>query len=106
MPATVRSVRLGPADEVALGSLRRYEVGSLAICVARLADGAFYALEDRCTHDDVELSDGDLVGSDVECPAHGSLFDVATGEVCGLPATVPARVYALRVDGDDLVLEL
>ena len=99
-------MRIGCAADLTKGTLRRFEADGVAICVARTDDGVFHAVEDRCTHEDVELSDGDLVGDEIECPLHGSLFDVATGAVRGLPATEPLRVYPLSVDGDDLVVEL
>lgn len=97
---------IGRASEIAPGSLRRFEIEGHGVCVARVADGTFHALDDRCTHDDVELSGGELLGTEVECPAHGSLFDVVTGEVCGLPANKPARVYPIEVLGEDLIIDL
>ena len=99
-------VCIGRASVVVPGSLRRYEVEGQAFCVARTNDGMFYALDDRCTHENVELSGGELVGNEVECPAHGSLFDLVTGEVCGLPADKPTRVYDIGVVDDELFIDL
>ena len=102
----MRRVCIGRASDVVPGSLRRYEFEGQAFCVARTNDGTFYALDDRCTHENVELSGGDLVGTEVECPAHGSLFDLVTGEVCGLPANKPTRAYDIGVVGDELLIDL
>jgi nitrite reductase/ring-hydroxylating ferredoxin subunit len=99
-------VRIGRTTDIGAGKLRRYEVGEAALCVAHIAGDGFYAVEDRCSHENVELSDGDLVGHEIECPLHGSLFDVRTGEVCGLPAERPVRVCQVTVVGDDLMVEL
>src|SRR5260370_23940288 len=77
--------------------LRRVEVDGVPICLARLASGEIFAISDVCSHEDVELSDGDLDGDDVECPAHGSRFNVRTGEVSGLPAEDPVATYPVRV---------
>lgn len=88
------------------GSLRRVEPGGIPVCLVRLADGDVYAIGDECSHEDIELSDGDLDGFDVECPAHGSCFDVRTGEPDSLPATASVPTYPVRVDGDDVYVEI
>ena len=99
-------VRLARTDDVLEGTLRRVEANGTAVCLAHVRGGGFYAVEDRCTHENVELSGGDLLGTEIECPLHGSLFDVKTGDVCGLPANEPLRTYEVTVVGDDLVVDL
>jgi 3-phenylpropionate/trans-cinnamate dioxygenase ferredoxin subunit len=69
-------------------------------------DGGFCAVADVCTHEAVELSDGYLDGDEVECPMHGSRFNVHTGAVRGLPANQPVQVYAVEVDGADVIVDL
>jgi nitrite reductase/ring-hydroxylating ferredoxin subunit len=88
------------------GNVMRVEVDGHALCLARVKDGGFFAIDDRCTHEDIELSDGDLDGFEVECPMHGSRFDVRDGSVCGLPATIPTTTYAVDVEGDDVYVQL
>jgi 3-phenylpropionate/trans-cinnamate dioxygenase ferredoxin subunit len=81
--------------------LKRVEVDGVPICLARLDSGEVFAISDTCSHDEIELSDGELDGEDVECPAHGSRFNVRTGAVSGLPATAPVATYAVSVaDGE------
>jgi nitrite reductase/ring-hydroxylating ferredoxin subunit len=99
-------VVIARTDDIKPGGLLRVEVGDLALCIAHVDGDGFYAVEDRCSHEQVELSAGELLGTEVECPLHGSLFDVKTGEVCGLPADRPVQTYELEVDGHDLVAEL
>ena len=63
-------------------------------------DGAFYAIDNACTHADGPLSEGELKGKTVICPWHGSCFDVETGAVqCG-PATEPVETYKVTRVGD------
>ena len=88
------------------GQIQRIEVGGVALCVGRLDDGEFFAMADECTHEQIELSDGDLQGHEIECPAHGSRFNVQTGEVRGLPATVPIKVYPITLRDDLLVVDV
>jgi 3-phenylpropionate/trans-cinnamate dioxygenase ferredoxin subunit len=82
------------------------EVDGKALCLAHVEGRGFFAVDDRCTHEDTELSGGDLDGVEIECPLHGSRFDVTTGEVRGLPADVPTNVYRVDIDGDEIFVEL
>jgi 3-phenylpropionate/trans-cinnamate dioxygenase ferredoxin subunit len=63
-------------------------------------------MSDLCSHEEVELSDGDLDGCEVLCPAHGSCFDVRTGKPNGLPAVDAVAIYPVSLDGDDIYVEI
>jgi 3-phenylpropionate/trans-cinnamate dioxygenase ferredoxin subunit len=91
---------IGPAVDIPNGSLQRVELGGLELCLARTDDGELYAVDDLCTHEQASLSDGDLLGREIQCPLHNSRFDLATGAVRGLPAFEPTRTYQVTV-GDD-----
>lgn len=88
------------------GGLLRVEAGDVPICLARLESGEVYAISDICSHEQVELSDGDLQGTEVECPAHSSRFNVLTGDADGFPAEKPVPVYPVTVDGSDIYVEV
>jgi 3-phenylpropionate/trans-cinnamate dioxygenase ferredoxin subunit len=77
------------------------------IAVYRLDDG-FYATEDTCTHAQSSLSAGDidLEECTVECPYHGSAFDIRTGRVLSLPASRPLRTYTVKVVGDEVFVDV
>ena len=69
--------------------------------VLAAADGAWYAVEDRCSHAGCAFSeDADLAGADIVCNCHGSEFDLRTGAVLRGPAERPVRTFAVRVVGD------
>ena len=76
------------------------------ICLAKLDSGEVFAISDVCSHEWVELSDGELFDEDVECPAHGSRFNVRTGEVSGLPAEEDVQTYPVTIDGDEIFVEV
>lgn len=97
--------RVAGLGDVAPGGLKRVIVGGVPVCLARLDDGEVFAISDTCTHEQIELSDGDLQGCEVECPMHGSRFDVRTGAVSGLPAQIPVQVFRAVVEGDDIFVE-
>jgi 3-phenylpropionate/trans-cinnamate dioxygenase ferredoxin component len=70
------------------------------IAVFRTGDGEVYAIDDTCTHQEASLSDGWLEGCAVECPLHGSRFDLRTGRVDAPPAQRPVRTHrVVLVDG-------
>ena len=98
--------RVASVDEVPGDSLKRVEAGETPVCLAHAEDGGFYALNDICTHEEFSLSDGELWGMDVECPQHGSRFNLVTGKVTGLPAVIPATTYPVIVEGSDVFVEV
>jgi nitrite reductase/ring-hydroxylating ferredoxin subunit len=99
-------LRVAAVADLAEGKLMRVEANGHPLCLARVKGGGFFAVDDRCTHEEVELSSGYLDGFEVECPMHGSRFDVRDGEVCGLPATISTTTYAVEVEGDDVFVRL
>lgn len=99
-------VRVATTSEVAIDSLKRVVTDSQEICLAHVEDGNFYAIGDVCTHEEFLLSQGELFGLDVECPQHGSRFNLKTGEVTGLPAVVPAKTYPVTVEGSEVFVEV
>jgi 3-phenylpropionate/trans-cinnamate dioxygenase ferredoxin component len=86
------------------------ELAAFGVSGDRLAiatvDDAFYAFGDTCTHLGCSLADGDLEGTTVTCPCHGSQFDVTTGDVVRGPAREPVRSYPVRLEGDALRVEV
>ena len=98
--------RVASTAEVPVDSMRHVDAGGTPVCLAHAEDDNFYALNDVCTHEEFLLSDGELWGMDVECPQHGSRFNLATGKVTGLPAVIPARTYPVTLDGDDVYIEV
>ena len=90
------------------GEMRMVESGGRRIGVFHCADGELYAIEDRCSHDDGPLAEGEFDASacTVECPRHGSLFDLTTGRPRTLPAYRPVGTFEVRIDDDEVKLEL
>jgi 3-phenylpropionate/trans-cinnamate dioxygenase ferredoxin subunit len=80
--------------------------GKHAFAIVRAEDGAFYAIDDTCTHAEVSLSEGDIDGCEIECWAHGSRFDLRTGAPHELPAMTPVRTYPIRVEGDAVLVDV
>jgi 3-phenylpropionate/trans-cinnamate dioxygenase ferredoxin subunit len=87
-----------PLDEIEPGTARRVDVGGVPVAVVRI-DDEVYAIGDVCSHAEVSLSEGEVWADEreLECPKHGSTFDLKTGEPVTLPATQPVPVYAVEV---------
>jgi 3-phenylpropionate/trans-cinnamate dioxygenase ferredoxin component len=90
-------IRIGNIADLPEGRGVRVEFGEHRIAVFRIGDDV-YAIGDRCSHAEASLAEGELFDFDVECPRHGSEFDIRTGEPASLPATKPVPVYGVTVD--------
>ena len=93
-------------DDLTSGQARRFDVPGHRIGRAhrrRLLHG-----RDECSHEDYSLSEGEVWAEEcqIECPRHGSTFDLVTGAPCSLPATQPVAVYEVLVDGDTVAVVL
>jgi len=94
-------------SDVAVNTAKRVSVDGTVIAVVRTPDGV-YAINDRCSHADVSLSEGEVEGCAIECWLHGSAFDLRTGVPLSLPAITRVPVYPVRVvgDGDAAAIEV
>lgn len=97
-------VRIGEAADVADGQMRAFDVDGTSVTVANVT-GRLYAFDDTCTHAGCSLSEGDLDGTTLTCPCHGSQFDVTSGLVLRGPAERPVRSHAVKIEGEDLLAE-
>jgi 3-phenylpropionate/trans-cinnamate dioxygenase ferredoxin subunit len=95
-------------EELPPGEMRLVEADGRKIGVFHGEDGELYAIEDRCSHDDGPLAEGefDAGACTVECPRHGSLFDLRSGRPKTLPAYVPVDTFEARVEDGDVKLEV
>ena len=69
-------------------------------------EGQYYAIDDVCTHDGGSLDQGEIIGDEIECPRHGAHFSVKTGQALTLPAVLAVRTYPVKIEGDDILVEV
>ncbi len=98
-------VKVCEIGDVPPGTMRPIEVGGKRFMIVNV-DGTLYALDRICTHEEADLSTGFLAGSIVTCPLHLSRFDVKTGKVDNLPATVPLATYKLKIEGTSVYVQV
>jgi 3-phenylpropionate/trans-cinnamate dioxygenase ferredoxin component len=96
-----------PVAELQPGERRLVEAGDLEIGVFN-CDGKLFAIEDRCSHDDGPLAEGefDQEACTVECPRHGSLFDLETGKPLTLPAYIPVDTFPVLIEDETIKVEV
>jgi nitrite reductase (NADH) small subunit/3-phenylpropionate/trans-cinnamate dioxygenase ferredoxin subunit len=95
-------VSVGKVGDVLPGQVKQIELGNeTKVCLANV-DGTFYAIGGECTHQGGPLGDGELDGTVVTCPWHGSKFDVTSGEVVGPPARQDEPKYEVQIAGDEV----
>jgi 3-phenylpropionate/trans-cinnamate dioxygenase ferredoxin subunit len=89
------------------------EVGAVAVlldghhvAVVRDEDGGIHAVDDTCSHANVSLAEGEVDGCTVECWLHGSRFDLRTGQPTSLPAIRPIAVYPVRLEGEQVLVDV
>ena len=100
-------VRVASLSEIPDGGVKRVEVDGEEVAVVNAA-GVLYAVGDICSHEHFHLSDGEVDIEDltIECPKHGSTFGLEDGRPHSLPAVLPVPVYGVRVEGDDVLVEV
>jgi len=97
--------RVADLEEVAPGTLKGVRAEKELLVLANV-DGDVYALEDKCSHQDFPLSDGELDGSDVICIHHGARFDACTGKNKALPAIRPVRSFPVELRDGGIFVDL
>jgi 3-phenylpropionate/trans-cinnamate dioxygenase ferredoxin component len=101
-------VSVGKTGDVPEGEVRRFEVDGREIALVNLGDGEFRAVGDICSHAHAHLHEGEVDPDfeTIECPRHGSTFDLDTGKPRSLPATSPVPVYEVVVEDDEVKVEI
>jgi 3-phenylpropionate/trans-cinnamate dioxygenase ferredoxin component len=89
-------VDVAPVAEFPTGSVRAVDVEGTAIAVFNL-EGAYYAIEDLCSHEAESLSGGQVEGEEIICPRHGAHFSILTGAALSPPAYEPVATFPVRV---------
>ena len=101
-------IDVAPAEEFPPGSVKLVVAGPGRYVGVYNCGGALYAIEDRCSHDDGPLVEGtlDQETCTIECPRHGSRFDLKTGKPLTLPAYVPVDTFPVIIEHETIKLEV
>jgi 3-phenylpropionate/trans-cinnamate dioxygenase ferredoxin subunit len=107
---TVEAARLdfltvAEANELGSGERKLIEIDGKPIVVFNIA-GEYFAIDDVCSHDGGPVGEGEVTGTEIECPRHGARFDLRSGKALSLPAVVDIPAYPVRVEGNEIQIGL
>ncbi|MGY6498656.1 MAG: non-heme iron oxygenase ferredoxin subunit [Microcella sp.] len=97
--------RVCAESELSVSTAMKVVLDGKPIAVVRDSSGQVHAIGDTCTHGDISLSEGFVEDATLECWAHGSKFELATGKPLNFPAYEPVPVYTVTVDGGDVFVD-
>lgn len=100
------AIRICAVDDIKPGKAIRVKIGETAIAVVKTKAGEIRALDDKCSHGEISLSEGFIDNETIECWAHGAKFSLATGEALTLPAFEPVAIYEVIIDNGDIFIEI
>jgi nitrite reductase/ring-hydroxylating ferredoxin subunit len=100
-----QKIELCKTADVAEGTALKVETGDLILAVFNL-NGAFYVMDDTCSHGPGSLSEGPICGDVVECDFHNGSFNIKTGEVVEPPCMIPQKTYKVAVENDTVFIEV
>jgi 3-phenylpropionate/trans-cinnamate dioxygenase ferredoxin subunit len=86
--------------------VQRFDHGDRTFAVYRSPEGGYYATDGHCTHEQTHLADGAVYGHEIECPRHLGAFDYTTGEAVLAPACIDLKTFAVKVEGDGVLIDL
>ena len=98
-------ISVAKRSELNDGDVVEAEVGGRIVAVYRLRDD-YFATDGICTHQRAHLADGLVIGRIIECPKHQGRFDIGSGAPKGAPASLALRTYPVRVEGENICVEL
>ena len=100
------AIRICAVEDIKPGKALRAKVGDMAVAIVRTKAGEIHALDDKCSHGEISLSEGFIDNETIECWAHGAKFSLTTGEALSLPAFEPVTTYEVIIDNGDIFLEI
>jgi 3-phenylpropionate/trans-cinnamate dioxygenase ferredoxin subunit len=100
------ALRICALEDIKPGKSIRVKVGENAIAIVRTPAGDVKALDDKCSHGEISLSEGFVDNETIECWAHGAKFDLNTGKPLSLPAYEPVATYEVLIENGDIFLEI
>ena len=99
------AIRICALDDLKPGKALRVVISEHPIALVRSKTGEVFALDDKCSHGEISLSEGFVDNTSIECWAHGAKFDLATGKPMSLPAYEPVSTYEVIIENNDIYIE-
>ena len=91
--------------EVDFEDLKRFDYDNKTYCIYNIKDG-FFATDGVCTHEDVHLEDGLVMGDEIECPMHQGIFNIKTGKVIQDPPCDDLKTYPIKIEDHKVYINI
>ena len=98
-------LKIAGVSDIRSGEAKVFKVEDISIAICNV-NGEYFAIENRCTHDNGPLGEGKLFGSQIECPRHGARFDVSSGAVTRQPAYGPVATFPVQVKNEEIFVDI
>ncbi|MBM3129851.1 MAG: non-heme iron oxygenase ferredoxin subunit [Chloroflexi bacterium] len=98
-------IAIAKLADIPPGAIKSFDVNGESVLIANW-QGALFATQDLCTHDNGTLSDGALVDGAIECPRHGGRFSAQTGAATQMPAMFPIKTFPIKVEGENVLVAI
>lgn len=98
-------VKVSEVGELAPGEKKQIDLDGIEVALFNV-EGEYFCIEDVCTHDGAPLCHGRFSGEEITCPRHGARFSVKTGAALCMPAVEPTETYPVKVEGNDIMIEI
>ena len=99
------AIRICALDDLKPGKALRVKIGDHALAIVRTPSRDVKALDDKCSHGEISLSEGFVDDKTIECWAHGAKFELDTGKPLSLPAYEPVATYEVLIENDEIFVE-
>ncbi|RMF12128.1 MAG: non-heme iron oxygenase ferredoxin subunit [Alphaproteobacteria bacterium] len=99
-------VTVARTEDIPQNTNKAFDVEGKSILICHAKTGEFFAVENRCSHAIAELEGGRMRGHRLICPLHGAAFDMRDGKVLGAPAYAPIKAYPVRVEDDEIKVQV
>lgn len=93
-------------DDIEEEDVIRFDHGEVSLAIYRLDNDRFFATAGLCTHENVHLADGLVMGRIIECPKHNGRFDIPTGQAKSAPACVNLRIFPVKIEDGRVFVDL
>jgi 3-phenylpropionate/trans-cinnamate dioxygenase ferredoxin subunit len=98
-------VKIGEVGDLEPGEKKQIDLDGIEVALFNV-DGAYYVIEDVCSHDGAPLCHGRFSGEEITCPRHGARFNVKSGAALSMPAVEAIDTYEVKIEGHDLLIEV
>tara|TARA_B100000686_G_C16606819_1_gene871647 strand:- start:455 stop:766 length:312 start_codon:yes stop_codon:yes gene_type:complete len=92
-------------DEIDFEDLKRFDYNNKTYCIYHIKDG-FFATDGICTHEEVHLEDGLVMGDEIECPMHQGIFNIITGKVIQDPPCEDLKIFPVKIENNKIYIEI